>query len=76
VQYRGEAVHRDADGFRSDEQFERFYWPTLKAVLLGLIGAGPVPYLFVLGRIQPKVIACAMMMEEMLPLLPFWGDGG
>jgi len=33
-------VHRGADGFMSDEQFERFCWPTLKAVLLGLIEAG------------------------------------
>ena len=33
-------MHRGADGFMSDEQLERFYWPTLKAVLLGLIEAG------------------------------------
>ncbi len=30
-------LHKGADGFLSDEQFKKFYWPTLKAVLLGLI---------------------------------------
>jgi hypothetical protein len=33
-------VYQGADGPMSDEQFERFYGPTLKAVLLDLIGAG------------------------------------
>ncbi len=36
-------LHRGADGFMSDEQFERFYWPTLKALILALIDAGLVP---------------------------------
>jgi len=35
--------HRGADGFISDEQFERFYWPTLKALILALLDAGLVP---------------------------------
>jgi len=36
-------LHKGADGFLSDEQFKKFYWPTLKAVMLGLIDAGIVP---------------------------------
>ncbi len=36
-------LHRGADGFMSDEQFERFYWPTLKALILALLDAGLVP---------------------------------
>jgi len=48
-------VHRGADGFTSDEQLERFYWPTLKAVLLGLIEAGTVPYLFVEGGYNQRL---------------------
>ena len=36
-------LHKGADGFLSDEQFERFYWPSLRNVILGLIEAGCVP---------------------------------
>lgn len=36
-------LHKGADGFMSDEQFKTFYWPTLKAVMEGLIAAGCVP---------------------------------
>jgi hypothetical protein len=37
-------LHKGADGFLSDEQFKKFYWPTLKAVMVGLIDAGIVPF--------------------------------
>ena len=36
-------LHKGADGFLSDEQFKKFFWPTLKQVLLGLIEAGCIP---------------------------------
>ncbi len=36
-------LHKGADGFLSDEHFEKFYWPTLRKVILGLIEAGCVP---------------------------------
>jgi uroporphyrinogen-III decarboxylase len=36
-------LHKGADGFLSDEQFKKFFWPTLKEVLLGLIEGGCVP---------------------------------
>jgi hypothetical protein len=37
-------LHKGADGFLSDEQFKKFYWPTLREVMLGLIDAGCVPF--------------------------------
>ncbi|MBN2737383.1 MAG: hypothetical protein JXR70_10420 [Spirochaetales bacterium] len=37
-------LHKGADGFLSDEQFKKFYWPTLKQVILGLIEAGCIPF--------------------------------
>ena len=37
-------LHKGADGFLSDEQFKKFYWPTLKAVMLGLIDGGCIPF--------------------------------
>jgi uroporphyrinogen-III decarboxylase len=36
-------LHKGDDVFMSDKQFETFYWPTLKKVLLGLINEGLVP---------------------------------
>ncbi len=37
------ALHRGSDGFMSLPQFEKFYWPTLKKVILALIDAGWTP---------------------------------
>ncbi|MEM2439974.1 MAG: uroporphyrinogen decarboxylase family protein [Candidatus Bathyarchaeia archaeon] len=37
-------LHKGADGFMSLKQFETFYWPTLKKVILGLIEEGCVPF--------------------------------
>jgi hypothetical protein len=37
-------LHKGADGFISDEQFKKFFWPTLKEVMLGLIENGCIPF--------------------------------
>ncbi|MBA7632143.1 hypothetical protein ES703_39686 [subsurface metagenome] len=37
-------LHKGADGFLSDEQFKKFYWPYFKKVMLGLIAEGCVPF--------------------------------
>ena len=37
-------LHKGADGFLSDEQFKKFYWPTLRKVMMGLIHEGAVPF--------------------------------
>jgi hypothetical protein len=42
-------LHRGAEGFMSTKQFETFYWPTLKGLLLGLIDAGLTPCPFIEG---------------------------
>jgi uroporphyrinogen-III decarboxylase len=36
-------LHKGADGFMSDEQFKKFYWPTFREVMMGLIAEGVVP---------------------------------
>jgi uroporphyrinogen-III decarboxylase len=48
-------LHRGADGFMSDEQFERFYWPTLKALILALIDAGLTPCPFFEGGYDQRL---------------------
>jgi hypothetical protein len=36
-------LHKGADGFMSDEQFKKFYWPTFRKVMMGLIAEGVIP---------------------------------
>jgi hypothetical protein len=48
-------LHKGADGFMSNKDFKTFYWPTLKAVVLGLIEEGIVPYLFVEGGYNQRL---------------------
>jgi uroporphyrinogen-III decarboxylase len=42
-------LHRGSDGFMSLPQFERFYWPQLKAMLEQLVEAGIMPFVFYEG---------------------------
>lgn len=42
-------LHRGSDGFMSLEQFERFYWPQLKQLMLELIEHGITPYAYYEG---------------------------
>ena len=48
-------LHKGADGFMSDEQFKKFYWPTLKALILGLADEGCVPFLFCEGSYNTRL---------------------
>ena len=54
-------LHKGSDGFMSNQQFEKFYWPSLKAALLGMINAGVIPLLFVQGSYTQRldIIAAA-----------------
>jgi len=44
------ALHKGDDTFMSDAQYEKYYWPTFREVIMGLIEEGCVPYLFAEGR--------------------------
>ncbi len=37
-------LHKGADGFLSDEQFKKFYWPYLRQVIVGLVENGCIPF--------------------------------
>ena len=37
-------LHKGADGFLSDAQFKKFYWPSLREVMLGMIKEGVIPF--------------------------------
>jgi uroporphyrinogen-III decarboxylase len=36
-------LHKGLDSFMSNEQYKKFYWPTLRKVMMGLIDQGLVP---------------------------------
>jgi hypothetical protein len=48
-------LHRGAAGFMSDEQYERFYWPSLQKVILGIVDQGITPILFCQGDYTPRL---------------------
>jgi hypothetical protein len=48
-------LHKGADGFMSDAQFREFYWPSLKAVILGLAAEGCVPFCFCEGSYNTRL---------------------
>ena len=48
-------LHKGTGGFMSNKQFETFYWPTLKRVMMGLIEEGLVPMPFAEGDYMPRL---------------------
>jgi uroporphyrinogen-III decarboxylase len=48
-------LHKGADGFMSDDQFQTFYWPTLRKLIIGLIDEGIVPQLFAEGGYNQRL---------------------
>jgi len=48
-------LHKGADGFLSDEQFRKFYWPSFRKVLMGLIDEGCVPFSYVEGGYNSRL---------------------
>jgi len=57
-------LHKGADGFMSDADFREFYWPSLKAVLAGLVEAGIVPALFAEGGYETRL---SIIADDGLP---------
>ena len=48
-------LHRGADGFMSNKQFEKFYWPFLKQLIEDTIAAGLIPYVFFEGGYNERL---------------------
>ena len=49
------ALHRGADGFMSNKQFEIFYWPTLKKSIEALVDKGYTPNIFFEGEYTSRL---------------------
>ncbi|HJX03219.1 MAG TPA: uroporphyrinogen decarboxylase family protein [Dehalococcoidia bacterium] len=48
-------LHKGADGFLSDEQFRKFYWPTFRELLMGIINEGCVPFSYAEGGYNSRL---------------------
>jgi uroporphyrinogen-III decarboxylase len=48
-------LHKGIDDFMSNEQFEKFYWPSLKKHLMGVIDAGLTPVVYVEGAYNNRL---------------------
>jgi hypothetical protein len=59
-------LHKGADAFMSQEQFEKFYWPTWKQVMMGLYEEGITSYLFIEGSYNNRLENLAEMPEKSL----------
>jgi hypothetical protein len=59
-------LHKGADAFISQEQFEKFYWPTWKQVMMGLYEEGITSYLFIEGSYNNRLEKLAEMPEKSL----------
>jgi uroporphyrinogen-III decarboxylase len=57
-------LHKGDDSFMSDKQFERFYWPGLKKVILDLVAEGCVPLLFAEGSYNRRLEAVRELPEQ------------
>lgn len=56
-------LHKGAMGFMSREQFAKFYWPTLKRLMLSLIEDGYIPAPFVEGNYTDRLDFLAELPE-------------
>jgi len=59
-------LHKGADSFMSQAQFEKFYWPTWKQVMLALYEEGITSYLFIEGSYNNRLENLAEMPEKSL----------
>jgi hypothetical protein len=48
-------LHKGADGFMSRRQYETFYWPSLRQVVMALIEEGITPILFAEGSYNTRL---------------------
>lgn len=48
-------LHKGADGWMSQKQFDKFYWPSLKKVMNALIGEGLIQQLFAEGSYNTRL---------------------
>ncbi len=49
------ALHKGDDNFMSNQQFEKFYWPQFRRVIMGFVNEGYIPLLFAEGSFNRRL---------------------
>lgn len=65
-------LHRGANGFMSNDQFEEFYWPGLTAVMEGMIKKDIIPMPFFEGRYSDRLEFLAEFAKKNKGKLVYW----
>jgi hypothetical protein len=65
------ALHRGSDGFMSKKQFEKFYWPGLKSIILKAIDLGYIVAPFFEGVWDDRL---EYLLELPKGKVTFWGE--
>jgi uroporphyrinogen-III decarboxylase len=65
-------LHRGADGFMSNDQFEEFYWPSLKKLMDGMIKKNITPMPFFEGRYNDRLEFLAEFAKEHKAKAVYW----
>lgn len=61
-------LHKGAAGFMSDEHYKKFYWPSMRQVVLALVEAGLTPILHVQGDYTPRLPYLAELPRGKVPI--------
>lgn len=56
--------HKGADGFMSNADFKKFYWPSFKATLEGLTNEDVIPFMFVEGGYNQRMDSYVKSLME------------
>ena len=67
-------LHRGADGFMSNEQFEEFYWPTLTDVMEKLIARDYIPMPFFEGSYNQRLDYLEEFAKKHKRKMVYWFD--
>ncbi|MHA1232588.1 MAG: uroporphyrinogen decarboxylase family protein [Candidatus Helarchaeota archaeon] len=67
-------LHRGAEGFMNDKQFETFYWPSLTRVMEGLIDHGLIPMPFFEGKYTARFPYLTEFAKKHKGKLIYWFD--
>ena len=65
-------LHRGADGFMSNEQFEEFYWPGLTKLMEGMIARDIIPMPFYEGRYGDRLEFLAEFAKKHKGKMVYW----
>lgn len=49
------ALHKGMDGFMSDEHYREYYWSHLQQIIVALVEANKVPYIYTEGRYNSRL---------------------